>query len=112
MANYSDWGSGESAGKDTHLLNSIPRLVKGFEGLNITWIGCGQLHSAAITDSNQVYTWGWGSGGCLGHGDMRYQLVPRLVASLQGEDIISAAAGMKHTLVIKGNFYSNLLCEC
>ena len=49
-----------------------------------------------------MYTWGWGAGGCLGHGDMRYQLVPRLVTSLQGEDIVFASAGWKHTLVIKG----------
>lgn len=88
--------------------------------MKVNHVGCGQLHSAVVTgtsilffsrtysiniilsDKNQLYTWGWGAGGCLGHGDMRYQLVPRLVTSLQGEDIIGAAAGWKHTLVIKG----------
>lgn len=103
--------------------NSIPRLVKGFEGTKVIYIACGQLHSAAVTglhyfyyllfrtnqnyhsETNQVFTWGWGAGGCLGHGDMRYQLVPRLVTSLQGEDILSAAAGWKHTLVIKCTYF-------
>jgi len=106
VANYSDWGSGESAGKEAHLQNSIPRLVKGFDGTKVLFIACGQLHSAAVTENNQVFTWGWGAGGCLGHGDMRYQLVPRLVTSLQGEDILSAAAGWKHTLVIKSGTIS------
>jgi len=48
-----------------------------------------------------LYTWGWGAGGCLGHGDKRYQLVPRLVTALQGEQMLFSAAGWKHTLVVK-----------
>lgn len=37
----------------------------------------------------------------MGHGDKRYQLAPRLVTALQGEEIAAAAAGWKHTLVVK-----------
>lgn len=66
----------------------------------MTNVSCGHLHTIATTEDNEVYTWGWGASGCLGHGDRRFQLIPKAITSLQGEQILSVAAGWKHTLVV------------
>eukprot|EP01113_Clastostelium_recurvatum_P015278 TRINITY_DN1847_c0_g1_i2.p1 TRINITY_DN1847_c0_g1~~TRINITY_DN1847_c0_g1_i2.p1 ORF type:complete len:799 (-),score=177.11 TRINITY_DN1847_c0_g1_i2:50-2446(-) len=103
-ANYQDWRGGGQAGsngKDSNLQQAMPQRVGGFQGQRVVFVACGQLHSVVITEDRGLYTWGWGSSGCLGHGDKRFQLVPRLVTSLQGEDIAHASCGWKHTLVVK-----------
>lgn len=42
-------------------------------------ISCGGAHSAAITNSGKLYTWGRGRYGRLGHGNGDDQLLPKLV---------------------------------
>lgn len=44
--------------------------------------------------------------GCLGHGNRRFQLVPKEVGQLQGEEIKSIAAGNKHSLVVTSSSVS------
>jgi hypothetical protein len=39
----------------------------------------------------------------LGHGDRRFQLIPKECVTLGGEKIIASTAGGRHSLVIKGN---------
>lgn len=45
-------------------------------------IAAGGAHSACITASGELYTWGKGRYGRLGHGDSEDQLKPKLVRSL------------------------------
>ena len=40
-----------------------------FRGARVTRIACGRKHSLALTDTHEVYSWGLGSSGQLGHGD-------------------------------------------
>ncbi|XP_015761369.1 PREDICTED: E3 ubiquitin-protein ligase HERC2-like [Acropora digitifera] len=40
-------------------------------------VSCGAFHSAALTDSGEVFTWGKGKCGRLGHGDNRDRYVKR-----------------------------------
>lgn len=47
-------------------------------------IACGGAHSAVITASGELYTWGKGRYGRLGHGDSDDQLKPKLVEGLLG----------------------------
>ena len=42
-------------------------------------IACGSSHSAAIISNGDVYTWGLGEYGRLGHGDNTTQLRPKQV---------------------------------
>jgi alpha-tubulin suppressor-like RCC1 family protein len=56
-----------------------PRVVETLRGKEVVDIACGGAHSAAITSTGEVYTWGKGRYGRLGHGDSEDQLKPKLV---------------------------------
>jgi len=43
-----------------------PCLVEGLTGLEVTMVGCGGWHSAAVTRDGDLYTWGWNNTGQLG----------------------------------------------
>lgn len=50
-------------------LNSVeePELLIPLDGLIVTDIDAGGWHSAAVTISGDLYTWGWNNFGQLGH---------------------------------------------
>lgn len=52
-------------------------------GKEIINIACGGAHSAAISVSGEIYTWGKGRYGRLGHGDSEDQLRPKKVKALE-----------------------------
>lgn len=56
-----------------------PKMIEFFQGKHIKDIACGSAHSAAITSNGELYTWGLGSNGQLGHGDIATQTRPRQV---------------------------------
>ena len=45
-----------------------PTLISGLAGKQVIQIACGSAHSAAVTSEGELYTWGRGSYGRLGHG--------------------------------------------
>lgn len=45
-----------------------PTLISGLAGKQVIQIACGSTHSAAVTSEGELYTWGRGSYGRLGHG--------------------------------------------
>ncbi len=47
-----------------------PTLVSALSGKNIIAISCGSSHSAAISAEGDLYTWGRGNYGRLGHGKL------------------------------------------
>ena len=57
----------------------IPQMVEALQGKHIRDIACGSNQSAAITSNGELYTWGSGEDGCLGHGDKSNQLRPKQV---------------------------------
>jgi alpha-tubulin suppressor-like RCC1 family protein len=63
-------------------------------------VACGNLHNLAVTDNGDVYTWGWGQNGALGHGNRRFQLFPVTVNRLKGEFITDIAGGGKASYVV------------
>lgn len=56
-----------------------PKIIEALQGFEIVDIACGGAHSAAITSSGQLFTWGKGRYGRLGHGDSEDLLKPKLV---------------------------------
>ena len=59
-----------------------PQLLEAFVGEVVTDISCGSNHSAAIVNNSDLYTWGLGDYGRLGHGDEVTQIQPKLVRVL------------------------------
>ena len=56
-------------------------------------IECGSTYSAAITATGEVYTWGRGNYGRLGHGSSDDQNSPAQLMALQGHKVIDVACG-------------------
>ena len=54
-----------------------PRLIEALKSKRVRDIACGSSHSAAITSNGDLYTWGLGDYGRLGHGDNTTQLKPK-----------------------------------
>ena len=59
-----------------------------------------QEHCLLLTEHGQVYSWGGGSRGQLGHGSLTSEAGPRLVAALDGMRIVRIAAGGWHSAAI------------
>ena len=46
-----------------------------FGGCTVILVACGGVHTAAVTSSGALYTWGFGGEGRLGHGDTAMRMV-------------------------------------
>ena len=44
--------------------------IPGLVGKHVIHIACGSDYSAAVTDEGELYTWGCGENGRLGHGEL------------------------------------------
>ena len=56
-----------------------PKMIELLQGKHMKEIACGSGHSAAITTNGELYTWGQGEHGRLGHGDTNSRSKPKLV---------------------------------
>nr|XP_012152188.1 PREDICTED: E3 ubiquitin-protein ligase HERC2 [Megachile rotundata] len=106
------WGEGEDGKLGHGNCSSLdkPRLIESLKSKRIRDVACGSGHSAAITSSGELYTWGLGEYGRLGHGDTNTQLKPKLVQSLVGQRVIQVACGSRDAqtmaLTADGSVYS------
>ena len=70
-----------------------PTLVTALSGKQVVNIMSGGTYSAAITTSGELYTWGRGNYGRLGHGGSEDQCTPSLVTALKGNRVLDMACG-------------------
>eukprot|EP00066_Takifugu_rubripes_P023536 XP_011612802.1 PREDICTED: E3 ubiquitin-protein ligase HERC2-like isoform X3 [Takifugu rubripes] len=91
------WGEGDDGklGHFSRMNCDKPRLIEALKTKRIRDIACGSSHSAAITSSGELYSWGLGEYGRLGHGDNATQLRPKLVKVLLGHRVIQVACGSR-----------------
>ncbi|GAB4836672.1 hypothetical protein Ancab_001583 [Ancistrocladus abbreviatus] len=75
---------------------------------NAKSMALGGLHSVALTSLGQVFTWGYGGFGTLGHTVYTRELVPRLVEGSWSGKIKHIATGGTHTAAIteSGELYT------
>lgn len=68
-------------------------------------ITCGACHTAVVTENGQVYTWGEGRKGELGHNqqDPSVKQTPRLVENLEHVFVVQVACGAAHTVALTDN---------
>ena len=70
----------------------------------MVWCG-GWLAAVKCADSHEVYTWGDGQDGRLGHGFFTTEYEPRVVLKLQEFVIVDICAGGAHSAAITGPYY-------
>lgn len=67
----------------------------------IRQVTCGGLHTALVTEHGDVYTWGDGRKGQLGHpNEPSQKQVPKLVKSLSSVHVVQVACGSAHTICL------------
>ncbi|KAE9618312.1 hypothetical protein Lal_00047594 [Lupinus albus] len=99
------WGDGTHnaglLGHGTDVSHWIPKRIAGpLEGLQVALVTCGPWHTALITTTGQLFTFGDGTFGALGHGDRESVSYPREVESLSGLRTIAVACGVWHTAAV------------
>ena len=58
--------------------------------------------SVSTSGACDLYTWGSGLRGMLGHKDEDNEKLPRVVESLLGRDITMVSCGVAHTMALSG----------
>lgn len=96
------WGSSlyGQVGVGTRHVYHRPMLIETLMSESCVAVSCGQYHSLTLTADNQVYSWGWGVHGQLGHGDPEDRLTPDRIVHLNGRSVTMVAAGYCHSLVL------------
>ncbi|KAF2296569.1 hypothetical protein GH714_000268 [Hevea brasiliensis] len=99
------WGDGMHnaglLGHGTDVSHWMPKRISGpLEGLQVASVACGPWHTALVTSTGKLFTFGDGTFGVLGHGDRENVAYPREVESLSGLRTIAVACGVWHTAAV------------
>ncbi|CAK7338884.1 unnamed protein product [Dovyalis caffra] len=79
----------------------LPRRISGpWAGVSILNVACGDWHTAIVSSLGQLFTYGDGTFGVLGHGNLQSVSQPKEVESLKGLWVKSVACGSWHTAAI------------
>lgn len=97
------WGRGEDGqlGHGDAEDRFSPTQVSALDGQEIVSVSCGADHTTAYSESSrQVFSWGWGDFGRLGHGNSSDVFIPRPIKALYGLHIKQIACGDSHCLAV------------
>ena len=64
------------------LKRGIPSILKLLRDLLVFDLACSDEHAVFLTREGQVYTWGFGGSGKLGHGGLSDEPLPQIVDTL------------------------------
>ncbi|XP_074588972.1 RCC1 domain-containing protein RUG3, mitochondrial isoform X1 [Curcuma longa] len=94
------WGKGDGGrlGFGDEISLFVPSLNPNLE--DVRSIALGGIHSTALKRSGEVFTWGYGGFGALGHSVYHRELLPRLVKAPWTEKISHLATSGAHTAAI------------
>ena len=76
----------------------IPSLFK--QQVRVRNASAGKHHTIVVTETGDVYTFGRGTEGVLGHGDRTHRRAPELVLGLRHTRVSASASGDFHALVL------------
>eukprot|EP01120_Amphizonella_sp_Union-15-10_P013512 TRINITY_DN6268_c0_g1_i1.p1 TRINITY_DN6268_c0_g1~~TRINITY_DN6268_c0_g1_i1.p1 ORF type:complete len:428 (-),score=47.27 TRINITY_DN6268_c0_g1_i1:55-1338(-) len=96
------WGTSYSGqlGHGDNLELSVPTLIKALIDVKIVRISAGNAHTAAISDKGELYVWGLGDSGKLGHGNFRDCSFPKKVEGLDSLKFTDVALGVDHSMAV------------
>ena len=78
----------------------LPQTIVTLNGRNVCAVAASDDTSFAVTTAGELYSWGDGRFGKLGHGDTDDQLAPKRVDALLGERVSVVSSGCKHTIAV------------
>jgi len=81
---------GSASGDST--LPVLPMLAPSMQDKRIVSVDSGDNHCLALSAEGEVYSWGNGSYGLLGHADGSARVGPRRIEMLEGVEVIAAGA--------------------
>lgn len=93
-------------GSRTLKQSNSPLRVDTLAGCKAMTLSCGWTHTAVLTDSGEMYTWGSGETGALGLGATDNQWLPVLVKLPKDLAPMSVACGARHSVIL-GNSRSS-----
>ncbi|KAJ0078500.1 hypothetical protein Patl1_22839 [Pistacia atlantica] len=102
------WGSGANyqLGTGNAHIQKLPCKVDSLHGSIIKLVSAAKFHSVAVTTRGEVFTWGFGRGGRLGHPEFDIHsgqaavITPRQVTSGLGSCRVKTIAAAKHHTVL------------
>ncbi|KAL2521966.1 Regulator of chromosome condensation (RCC1) family with FYVE zinc finger domain [Forsythia ovata] len=97
------WGDNCSTDLADHNKRSLwlpHRLYGSLDGVTISHVACGEWHTAIVSTSGKVFTYGDGTFGVLGHGNLQSVSHPKEIESLKGLRVKTVACGSWHTAAI------------
>jgi E3 ubiquitin-protein ligase HERC3 len=96
------WGQGSrgALGHGNEDDQTVPLLVKDFLYMDVALAACSESATAVVALTGELFTFGCGEKGRLGHGDTCDRVRATLVKELVGHKIVQVAMGSCHTLVL------------
>ena len=94
------WGSGWKGklGLGDNQNRATPTPIQMLKRKHVLQVACGSFHTLALAESGDIFTWGIGERGQLGHGDLENRKVPTPILELQGREVGWVAGGEAHSL--------------
>ncbi|XP_068169964.1 RCC1 domain-containing protein 1, partial [Antennarius striatus] len=82
-------------------IQAFPALLDVTPSCEIRTVSCGSRHTAAVTTTGDLYTWGWGDYGQLGHQTLISTDEPQRVAFFQEQQlrVVDVVCGAWNTFV-------------
>ncbi|XP_076948220.1 ultraviolet-B receptor UVR8-like [Bidens hawaiensis] len=93
------WGAGTDGQLGTGKLQDehLPQILPLLPSFSLLFLSCGGAHVIALTHGIKVLTWGRGTSGQLGHGNLVNSLEPKPVEHLYNFNITHVSAGWNHS---------------
>ncbi|KAL8206720.1 UNVERIFIED_CONTAM: hypothetical protein K2H54_021444 [Gekko kuhli] len=79
---------------------SRPEQIHALEAQTIVHVNCGKEHSLAVCSNGRVFSWGAGTSGQLGTGELKDRLIPKKIEGLSTYKIIQVACGHNHSIAL------------
>ncbi|XP_023762989.1 PH, RCC1 and FYVE domains-containing protein 1 isoform X1 [Lactuca sativa] len=114
------WGEGTGDGllgggmngigmsNSTKMDSLLPKALKRSVAFDARKVSCGSKHAVLVTKQGEVYSWGEGFGGRLGHGMESDIPTPKLIDDLSRSNVEMVACGEHHTCALtqSGDLYT------
>ncbi|TMW60609.1 hypothetical protein Poli38472_000651 [Pythium oligandrum] len=77
----------------------VPKLIESMKDKKVSFAAVSYHHSAVVTESGELYTFGMNDCGQLGLDHTQHVATPQLVKSLDGYEVSMVSCGLYHTVV-------------